>query len=182
MLLLRKEVSVSTSHVLKKLCAAHRKWLQNPKSLLGETIWSNMSSILRFHENLKSWANFVKKSLFRVLRPHDKNLDPTRTFAVRRLRGSPLACTVARYLIRVLTGARRKRIRISLKNNYPTTKQQPYIRWPFFCNLDARGRPSSRVTAREARRDGADPHAVCGQLNRCVWPLRRVSASSNKRD
>ena len=45
-----------------------------------------------------------------------KNLGLTRTFAVRRLRGSPHACTVARYLIRVLTGARRKRIGISLKN------------------------------------------------------------------
>ena len=118
MLLLRKEVSVSTSHVLEKLCAAHRKWRQNRKPLLGETIWSNISWIFRFHQNLKSWANFNEKNTFPSLRPHDKNLGPTRTFAVRRLRGSPLACTVARYLIRVLTGARRKRIGLSLKKNY----------------------------------------------------------------
>ena len=59
--------------------------------------------------------DFHQKITFPSLRPHDKNLGPTRTFAVRKLRGSPLACTVARYLIRVLTGARRKRIGISLK-------------------------------------------------------------------
>jgi len=58
---------------------------------------------------------FHQKITFPSLRPHDKNLELARTFAVRRLRGSPLACTVARYLIRVLTGARRKRIGISLK-------------------------------------------------------------------
>ena len=75
-LLLRKEVSVSTSHVPKKLCAAHRKWLQNPKSLLGETIWSNISSILRFHQSLKSSTIFVKKTLFRVCGLMTKTLVP----------------------------------------------------------------------------------------------------------
>ena len=60
-------------------------------------------------------GEFRQKNTFPSLRPHDKNLVLTRTFAVRRLRGSPLACTVARYLIRILTGARRKRIGISLK-------------------------------------------------------------------
>ena len=66
-------------------------------------------------EKSKILGVFQQKNTFPSLRPHDKNLDPTRTFAVRRLRGSPLACTVARYLIRVLTGARRKRIGMSLK-------------------------------------------------------------------
>ena len=57
------------------------------------------------------------------MRPHDKNLDLARTFAVRMLRSSHLACTVARHLIRVLTGARRKRIGIALKQiiRRPTT-------------------------------------------------------------
>jgi hypothetical protein len=66
-------------------------------------------------EKSKILCEFQQKNTFPSSRPHDKNLDPARTFAVRRLRGSPLACTVARYLIRVLTGARRKRIGISLK-------------------------------------------------------------------
>ena len=48
-LLLRKEVSVSTSQVLRKLCAAQKNWLRNRKSLLGTNIWANISSILRFH-------------------------------------------------------------------------------------------------------------------------------------
>ena len=76
MLLLRKEVSVCTSHVLEKLCASHRKWLQNQKSLLKKIIWSNLSSILRFHQNLKSSTNFVKKSLFRVCGLMTKTLAP----------------------------------------------------------------------------------------------------------
>ena len=38
---------------------------------------------------------FNQTITFPSLRPHDKNLDPARTFAVRRLRGSPLACTLA---------------------------------------------------------------------------------------
>ena len=76
MLLLRKEVSVSTSHALKKLCAAHRNWLRNPKSLLGETIWSNISIIIRFHQNLKSSTNFVEKSLSRVCGLMTKTLTP----------------------------------------------------------------------------------------------------------
>ena len=74
---------------------------------------------------------FRQKITFPSLRPHDKNLDPTRTFAVRRLRGSPLACTVARYLIRVLTGARRKRIGISLKKIIRRPKKS-YIRVSLF--------------------------------------------------
>ena len=76
MLLLRKEVSVSTSHVLEKLCAAHRNLLRNQNSLPGETIWSNISSIFRFYQNLKSWANFNKKTLFRVCGLMTKTLTP----------------------------------------------------------------------------------------------------------
>ena len=103
------------------------------------------------------WTFFQQKITFPSLRPHDKNLGPARTVAVRRLRSSPLACTVARYLIRVLTGARRKPIGISLEK---------IIRRPEKSYLDARGRPSTKVTTREARRDGADPYVVCGQLGR----------------
>ena len=77
---------------------------------------------------------FHEKITFPSLRPHDKNLDPARTFAVRRLRGSPLACTVARYLIRVLTGARRKRIGISLKKIIRRPKKSHISVNLFFAN------------------------------------------------
>ena len=40
MLLLRKGVSVSTRHVLKKLRTGHHNWLRNQNPLLGEIIWS----------------------------------------------------------------------------------------------------------------------------------------------
>ena len=50
MLLLRKD----TNYVLKKLRTAHQNSLRNQKSLLGETIWSNISWIIGFHQNLKN--------------------------------------------------------------------------------------------------------------------------------
>ena len=54
MLLLSKTYPSLQSHASKKLRTAHQNLLRNQKSLLGETIWGNNSSTVRFHQNLKN--------------------------------------------------------------------------------------------------------------------------------
>ena len=85
-------------------------------------------------KNLKYWAFSTKKNTFQSLRPHDKNLDLARTFAVRRLRGCPLACILARYLLRVLTGARRKRIGF-LSKKLSDDQKNPIYPLTFFLQI-----------------------------------------------
>jgi len=53
---------------------------------INSQISSKSQNLTYFYNILKNWSS---------LRPHDENLGPTRTFAVRRLRGSPLACALA---------------------------------------------------------------------------------------